>query len=517
MVDDSQPVLPLQAALEALEQWQKSSTPANRRAVRHALGRVVTSYGAHGAYLVIGASPLPEFETGVGSIGRRPAPATLGRLSRHDLLISDGSRRLGTIWLDVHPDRGHAVAEQAARAVAMAIDAAWSRAEARAAGKRLAALDAAVRGIAGVLSVDRVLQLIVDRVRDLADAQYAALGIVGANGHIERFVTSGISAEQRALIGPLPRGHGLLGLIIRENRSIVIDDIAADERGVGFPPHHPEMHSFLGVPVRSQGHTTGNLYLTNKQHARGFSEDDRRLVEMFGLHAGIAIENARLHEEVQRLAVIEDRHRISQDLHDGIIQSLYAIALALEDAADAAVDDPLHTQQKIDRSIDSLHQTTRDIRNFIMGLRPELLDEADLATGIRTLATEFRLNTMVDLEIHLAEPLPRLTPDAAGHLLSMTREGLSNVARHAGATRATLQLGADNGTLTLVIGDNGRGFDTRRSRHGGQGLGNLQSRAEALGGSLVVRSEPGAGTRLEARVPTTDNAALDTEEAADDG
>jgi signal transduction histidine kinase len=290
-------------------------------------------------------------------------------------------------------------------------------------------------------------------------------------------------------------------LIIREDRSILIDDIAADHRRAGFPPNHPEMHAFLGVPVRSQGRTTGNLYLTNKQSARTFNTDDQQLVEMFALHAGIAIHNARLHEQVRQMAVIEDRNRIGQDLHDGIIQSLYAVALALEDSVDRLADDPAHAEQTIDRSIDSIHQTIRDIRNFILGLRPELLDEADLGTGVRTLATEFQLNSMIDLEVHLTEPMPELAPEAAAHLLAMTREGLSNIARHSAASRATLELLSEHGTLSLVIGDNGRGFDPLRPPAGGQGLGNLQSRVEALGGTLLVRSEPGAGTRLEARMP----------------
>jgi signal transduction histidine kinase len=502
MTDMPQPILPLLAALEALDAWQGAPTLKHRSAVRDALARVISSCGASGAYLRVEASPLPELNIALGSVRRVPSARSSQRLTRHELELSDRSRRLGTIWLDTAgaTDPGTS-AGHAARSVAMALDAAWSRAEARAAAQRGAALDAAVRGIAGVLAVDRVLQLIVDRVRELASAQYAALGIVGPVGGIERFITSGVTPEQRTQIGPLPQGHGLLGLIIREDRSILIDDIAADHRRAGFPPNHPEMHSFLGVPVSSQGRTTGNLYLTNKQTARTFNADDQQLVEMFALHAGIAIHNARLHEQVRQMAVVEDRNRIGQDLHDGIIQSLYAVALSLEDSVDRLADDPAHAERTIDRSIDSIHQTIRDIRNFILGLRPELLDDADLGTGIRTLATEFQLNSMIDLEVHLSESMPELASEAAAHLVAMTREGLSNIARHSAATRATLELLVKDGTLTLVIGDNGRGFDPLQPPAHGQGLGNLQSRAEALGGTLLIRSEPGAGTRLEARVP----------------
>src|SRR5690349_17095258 len=183
------------------------------------------------------------------------------------------------------------------------------------------AFDAATRAIAGLQSVDQVLQVIVDQVRPLANARYAALGIVDDHGVIERFITAGITAEERARIGPTPTGHGLLGVIIRENRPLRIPDISRDPRHYGFPPHHPPMTSVLGVPVTVRGRTVGNLYLTDKIGAREFSDDDQRLVETFASHAGIAIDNARLHEQVQRLAVVDERERISRDLHDGIIQN----------------------------------------------------------------------------------------------------------------------------------------------------------------------------------------------------
>jgi len=155
------------------------------------------------------------------------------------------------------------------------VDLSWEL-RARRAEAHLAALDVAVQGISGVLELDPVLQLIVDRVRELAEAEYAALGIVDAEGSIERFITSGLDAAERERIGPPPRGRGLLGLIIREGETFRVADIATDPRRYGFPPNHPEMHSFLGVPVTVKGHTVGDLYLTNKRGAPEFSEDDRR-------------------------------------------------------------------------------------------------------------------------------------------------------------------------------------------------------------------------------------------------
>lgn len=490
--------LPLHGALEALGEWQRNPTvAARRRALREALAAVVSAHGLAGAFIVAEAPPLPALELGVGSLSRRPGRRAATSLAEHALNIG-GQPAAGRLWLDGETQR----AGLAGRAIELCLDAAWSRAEARAQAESLAALDAAVRGIAGELSVDRVLQLIVDRVRDLSAAQYAALGIVGPFGAIDQFITSGMSDEQRHMIGALPRGRGLLGLIIREDRALRIDEIAAHPRSSGFPPEHPQMHSFLGVPVRSKGHSIGNLYLTNKLTAATFSEADQRLVEMFALHAGIAIENARLHEEVQRLAIVEERHRISQDLHDSSIQSLYGVALSLEDVPEMMADEPAEVTARVDRAIDSIQQTIRDIRNFILGLQPELLDDADLTSGISSLAAEFRINTVIDLDVHIPAQLADVPPELAAQVLAMAREGLSNVARHSGATRASIELVRRDGTLRLVIGDNGRGFDPGQARERRQhGLTNLHSRAAAMGGSLAVDSERGVGTRLEAMLP----------------
>ncbi|MEA2611126.1 MAG: hypothetical protein QOG32_852, partial [Chloroflexota bacterium] len=232
-------------------------------------------------------------------------------------------------------------------------------------GQVHAALDAAVRGIAGLTSVDDALQVIVDAVRPLVGAQYAALGIVDANDRIERFITSGMDDETREAIGALPEGHGLLGLIIHESRSFRIPDLNVDPRRYGFPPNHPPMTSFLGVPITIKGRSLGRLYLTNKVDADEFDEQDRSLVETFALHAGIAMENARLHEQLQRLAVVDERERISKDLHDGIIQNMYAVGLSLEDVIELMDDDRAEAAARVERAIDAIHLSIKDIRNFI--------------------------------------------------------------------------------------------------------------------------------------------------------
>ncbi len=365
------------------------------------------------------------------------------------------------------------------------------------------AFDTATRAIAELQSVDDVLQVIVDQLRPLIGAQYAALGIVDADGVMERFITAGLDGETRARIGHIPAGRGFLGLIVRENRSFRIPDIALDPRRVGFPPHHPPMHSFLGVPVTVKGRSVGNLYLTNKAGADEFSEDDLALVETFAVHAGIAIENARLHEQVQRLAVVDERERISKDLHDGIIQNIYAVGLSLEEVPDLIRDDPDEVERRVERAIDSLHLTIRDIRNFIFGLRPELLSGTTLINGLVAVVEEFRHNSMVDVELHVGDLPEEPDPTTTSHLLGVVNEALSNVARHSGASRATVFVnGPEPGGLDLVIEDNGHGFDTTTPGVlGHQGMANMRSRMDAVGATFEVISDA-TGTRVRVHAPT---------------
>ncbi len=367
------------------------------------------------------------------------------------------------------------------------------------------ALDQAIRGISGTLEVDRVLQLIADQVRDLVRAEYAAIGIVDAEGAIERFITSGISDEQRRRIGDLPRGRGLLGLIIRENRTYRIAEIGSHPESYGFPPHHPEMHSFLGMPIVTRGDTVGRLYLTNKIDASEFSAEDEALVEIFALHAGIAITNARLHEQVRRLAVVDERDRISRDLHDSVIQAIYGQTLALDDVPDLVGEDPDEARRRVDEAIDALHAVIRDIRNFIFGLRPVLLETGTLADGLRYLAGELRRSGGVEVAVDVTDPdamVADLPMELVAELLAIAREALSNIARHASATHAWVRLDTGRREIRLEIRDDGRGFTADQAKaHGHQGIANIRARSEAIGGSAEVESDPGKGTTIMVRAP----------------
>lgn len=367
----------------------------------------------------------------------------------------------------------------------------------------LHALDRATRAIAGELDVDRVLQLIVDSVRELVGARYAAMGTFDARGRIERFITSGMSDELRRRIGPLPQGHGLLGTIIRENVTLRIPDIAGHPDSYGFPPEHPPMGSLLGVPIRVGGKTVGNFYLTEKEGASEFSDEDQELVEMFALHAGIAIQNARLHQEVQKLAIVDERLRISRDLHDGIIQSIYAVSLSLEDVPELIDEDASEAASRVDRAIDRLHTTIAEIRTFIVGLGPDA--DGGLRSALELLARELLAGSGVELEIDLSGAAVldgRLSPEAGHELSQIAREALSNVARHSGASRASLSLQVEGNSAILEVRDDGKGFDPRRRLGSGHfGLANLRDRSAAVAATLAIESEPGAGTRIIVRLP----------------
>ena len=485
---------PLTELLDALDAMVQDPARVTERRVEAAVRQVVVAAGADGAYLEIDAPPMPSLGLGAGSLSDRAAIDHRPGVVRSDLVASAGRTRLGVLWIDGSADSG----ETAVHVIGLALDAAWSRAMVTETRQRAAALDDATRGIAGVLEVDAVLQLIVERVRGLVHARYAALSIVDSAGGIERFVTVGIHPEDREKIGHPPRGHGLLGLIVREGRALRIPEISTHPASTGFPAHHPQMHSLLGVPIAVKGVSVGDLYLTDKVGAIEFSESDQALVEMFALHAGIAIENARLYAQVQRLVIIEERERIAKDLHDGIIQSIYAVGLSLEDLPELMDEDAVEARARVDRAIDALHVTIRDIRNFIMGLRPELLDQRDLVGSLQALAEEVRLNSLVEVETSIDPAAAAALPDhVRAPIFHITREALSNVARHSRATRASVVLRRKGGSIRLEINDNGVGFEPTAERTASHlGLANMAERAARHGGQLNIDSAEGAGTRI---------------------
>ena len=361
--------------------------------------------------------------------------------------------------------------------------------------------------LASELSLDMVLLRIVELAVDLTGARYGALGVLTPDGRsIGDFITVGITPEERAALGDPPTGHGLLGALTREERPLRIPDIGADPRSVGFPPNHPPMTSLLGARIIGRGTVFGNIYLTDKHGAEMFDEEDERVLVVLATQAAIAVENARLYDEterkgreLQRLQVLDERERIGRELHDGVIQSLFALGMSLQGLASSSSDTDI--ARRLEAAVEDVDQAIRDLRNYIFGLRPGILADRQLDQALKELATEFGARsgvvTVVDVEGEAASSLASL----AGEVVQLAREALSNVSRHGEATTCRVSLRRGAAGIVLEIDDDGRGFDVDTTTWG-MGLRNLRDRAETLGGKLEIESTAGDGTTVRATFPS---------------
>jgi signal transduction histidine kinase len=528
-----------------------------------------------------------------------------------------------------------------------------------------------------------VLERIVNLAREQVNARYAAIGMVDEAGELVKFIPVGMEPRAIEKMAHPPRGLGLIGALQEERQTILVPDISKDPRGIGFPPHHPAMHSFLGVPIMSGERLLGQIYLTDKQGDDEFTQDDalviealaayaavaienarlyagvkdisgeleqrnedlsllddlaktlagsleidvildktlsrvieylsveageiflresgtknlrlalhrgeaaeafwtrdrflvgecfvgraaqlgqvlistdlehdirflrravvdagfkclacipltaRRnvvgamtvasreqrvftereinLLEAIGAWAGTAIENAQLHRQARRLAVLEERERIGMDLHDGIIQSIYGVGLALEYARMAVNEDPDLTRDKISQSIDGLNEAIRDLRAYILDLNPrQLQSEETLTQGLQRLLAEFRANTLAEINLVTAEDgLAGLPREHALAMFHICQEALANVAKHAGARKAEVHLWTTEERALLEVTDDGRGFDVRKQNASlGHGLSNMGRRARKVGGDVEISSRPMGGTTVLAWVPWEQN------------
>lgn len=538
--------------------------------------------------------------------------------------------------------------------------------------ERMSALLDAVVAVSSELDLAAVLERIVSTACLLSGARYGALGVLSRDGtRLVEFVTHGIDAQTHARIGHLPTGRGVLGLLIEDPRPLRLRDIAEHHRSVGFPEHHPPMHGFLGVPVRTHEEVFGNLYLTEKLDDEGrvcdFTVEDEELVVALAAAAGVAVENARLyersrqreqwlqaaadstqaltgghdlahglrrvaesareaggtdvvlvvlagregpsgdgdvpvdqaglqvaaaagvaagslpetlpaaalewdrqdrspveidasaltgalgpavgdvggavsvpmwageqrigalvlagrrtgdlpddalglvrsfaeqvalaievaaaHQDRARLAVLEDRDRIARDLHDHVIQRLFAVGLSVQTAARAAVRPEL--SERLERVVDDLDETIKDVRrtifqlrsrNVVDGLRQEV--EGVVADAADALGFAPRLR--------IEGPLSTVPAAVGDELLAVLRETLTNVARHAAARRTEVRVRV-GGEIEVSVRDDGVGIPEHTARR--SGLGNLAERAAALGGTFEVTAADGGGTLARWRVP----------------
>jgi len=361
----------------------------------------------------------------------------------------------------------------------------------------------AVLTVGSDLDLPAMLQRIVQAAVELVDASYGALGVLDdSRTRLAQFITVGIDDETHEEIGHLPEGHGILGLLIVDARPLRLPDLREHPDSYGFPPHHPPMRSFLGVPIRVRDEVFGNLYLTDKTSAEVFTDVDEELVVGLAAAAGVAIENARLHARVQELSLVEDRERIARDLHDTVVQRLFATGLSLQGAAGLIRSDPETAVRRVEDSVDDLDLTVKHIRSAIFGLEAR---EARIHGVVRSRVLDLvaEAGPMLGFEptVLFEGPVDSATPvPVATDLLATLREALTNVARHAGASRVEVVVAVDTTDATLRVTDDGSG-PPAPGQPRGHGLDNMEARATRRGGTFDIGAATPHGTVVEWSVP----------------
>ncbi len=367
----------------------------------------------------------------------------------------------------------------------------------------------AVMAIGSELTLADALRRITETASELVDARYAALGVLDeSRSRLSEFVTVGLDEAQTALIGARPEGHGILGLLILEPKPLRLPDLTAHPESFGFPPGHPPMTSFLGVPIRLRGVVYGNLYLANKANDEVFTDVDQELVVGLAAAAGLAIENARLHEQSRTAGLLDERERIARNLHDDVIQRLFATGLSLQAAAQL-IKEPLAVE-RIMRAVDDLDTSIRQVRSTIFELHQRWATNQSLRSDVIAMCEESSKALGYKPSCDIVGPVDSAVIEPIrGHLLLCIREALSNVARHARASSVQVEVMVHAGQLKLQVVDNGVGYAPVPG-HVSSGLDNMLARAASLGGHFSIARGDESGTVAVWEVPLDPGPAVDT-------
>ncbi|MGH7763194.1 MAG: sensor histidine kinase [Candidatus Dormibacteraceae bacterium] len=362
----------------------------------------------------------------------------------------------------------------------------------------LDALHDITKKVLGGAERSRLLEAVAEHARELASADSAVI-VSGSGSQADLVVVAAAGAGSSELLGqPVPAQASIASEVMRGGRPVVIADLSADARAfqplVRMGRHGPALY----VPLRVPGGAHGTLMVANLKGGRPFDETTKRLIESFTDQASVAIEFDRAQADLRRLSLMEERERIAKELHDGIIQSLFAVGMNLQGTAMLAVSPD--TAARIERSVGELDTVIRELRNYIFGLRPGILADRQLDEALRELAgdlgTRAHIPVNVDIDTAVAAALSPRSTD----IVQLTREALSNISRHAQATVVSLRLARHEATAVLAIEDDGVGFDVNRSSMG-NGLRNMRERAAGLGAVLEIASAGGRGTRLRVQFP----------------
>jgi len=372
---------------------------------------------------------------------------------------------------------------------------------------------------------------VIESAAQVAGARYAALGLYAADGTIARFVHHGIDEETVAAIGRLPRGRGLLGEVILADGPIRLEDLTTDPSACGFPPGHPPMRTFLGVPIARGKHRYGNLYLTEKVGGVPFDAEDEALVVTLAAFAASALENARLVEmERARAASLVDlaaaeerdrtrqemlglviaaqeaeRARVARDLHDEVGQALTSVLLGLrlvDGALEGERPDLADARGRVEELRTLVADALRDARQLAFELRPTVLDDVGLGPALARLVADLgeRHELRVELVADGLDAAERLPSTIETVVYRVVQESLTNVVRHARAHHVSVRVSRRDDRVRAVIEDDGVGFDDARKGRT-LGLRGMVERAALVGGRLELTSSPGAGTTVALEVP----------------
>jgi PAS domain S-box-containing protein len=347
---------------------------------------------------------------------------------------------------------------------------------------RLAAATEVGQAILSGEDSEHVLALVCRRARELVDAATAVIAMREAgSSRLEIAVVDGEGAEALRGVRVLDEGPGAS-----------VASFEAALRAAGLGPA-------VVVPLLAGGRSLGTLGLANRPDSAPFSAEAELVIQLFAGQAAVAIEYSNARDELRRLDVMEERERIGRELHDGVIQALFAVGMNLQATA-LRVGRP-ELEERLDASVAEIDRAIRDLRNYIFGLRPGILADRQLAQAIQQLAAEVERESGVTMVTDLDPATSAALASAAGDVVQLVRESLSNVARHAEATTCRVSLRTVAGRAVLEIDDDGRGFDPTTGQVVGQGLGNLRARAESMGGELEIGSRNGEGTTITVELP----------------
>jgi len=343
-----------------------------------------------------------------------------------------------------------------------------------------------------------LLGSIAEHARELAGADSASI-IVATATPGELVVAAAAGARSSELQGQtVPAERSVSGAVMRTGEGMMFDDVSLEPRGfqpaISLGHHGPAFF----VPLRVKGEAAGTLMVANLKGGARFTDRTRVLVESLADAASLAIEYDRAQAELRRLGLMEERERIAKELHDGIIQSLFAVGMGLQGAALMSSDPQIGG--RLERAVEELDGVIRDLRNYIFGLRPGILADRQLDQALKDLGEEMHTRSQEDVDVRVDAALAaRLSGRSAG-IVQLVREALSNVSRHAGATRAVVSLERKGAQAILTVEDDGVGFNPDADG-AGNGMRNMRERAIALGGTLEVSSAPGKGTLLRVAFP----------------